>query len=389
MRVLLISHTCQSPTEGQPKAEWLARMPDVELRVLIPDRWKHYGRWRQASVAKDSCATYHVGRVACPWIGRAQFYLHWYPELARLLREFQPDMIDLWEEPWGLVSAHTCRLRSRLLPNAKIVSETEQNIHKNLPAPFEAFRAYTLRHADFVVGRNAEALDVVRRKGYRGAAQVVPNAVDTGLFRPLDKSACRQSLELSGFVAGYVGRLVEEKGLRDMIDALAFCPEHIHLLFVGEGPYQSVLEQRAREIGKTAQARFLPKRPLEELPVVMNALDALVLVSRTTPRWKEQFGRVLIEAHACRTPVIGSTSGAIPEVVGKGGLIVPEHNPRALAEALLKLDSDPDLRLQLGEAGRCQVEQQYTWQQVAQRMHAIYQRVSAPLPTRPPGELIS
>ena len=390
MRVLLISHTCQSPTEGQPKAEWLARMPGLDLRVLVPDRWKHYGKWRQASVANDSCGTYHVGRVACPWVGPAQFYLHWYPELAQLLREFQPDVIDLWEEPWGLVSAQACRLRRLLLPQAKIISETEQNIYKILPPPFESFRRYTLQQADYVVARSAEALDVTRRKGYGGPAQVIPNAVDTALFRPLNRLECRQSLNLAPnrFIAGYIGRLVEEKGLRDMVDALAFCPEHVNLLFVGEGPYQAALEQRARELGKTEQVRFLPRRPLEELPVVMNALDTLVLVSRTTGRWKEQFGRVLIEAHACRIPVIGSTSGAIPEVVGGGGLIVPEQNPRALADAMLQLAADPEPGSRLGEVGRGQVEQQYTWRQVAERMYAIYQIALQPSPAESRKEMI-
>ncbi len=66
----------------------------------------------------------------------------------------------------------------------------------------------------------------------------------------------------------------------------------------------------------------------------MNAIDVFVLPSRTTPRWKEQFGRVIIEAQACGTPVIGSDSGAIPEVVGKGGWIVPERDPPGLANAL-------------------------------------------------------
>ena len=136
--------------------------------------------------------------------------------------EFQPDIIDLWEEPWGLVSAQVCRLRNRLLPSTMILSETEQNIDKRLPFPFEQIRKYTLRNADYAVGRNEAALEVLRAKGYAGPAEVVPNAVDAELFHPMDREECRRALGLTGFVAGYVGRLVPEKGLMEMIEALPF-----------------------------------------------------------------------------------------------------------------------------------------------------------------------
>jgi glycosyltransferase involved in cell wall biosynthesis len=372
LRVLLISHTCQSRTEGQPKAELLGRMPEIDLRVLVPDRWREYGTWRAPHRAEGAAFACEVGRVAWPWAGPAQWYLHWYPRLRRTVEEFRPDIIDVWEEPWGLVSAQVCWLRDRCFPGVRIVSETEQNINKRLPIPFERFRSYTLQRAQFAVGRSAEAVGVLRAKGYRGRAAVVPNGVDGALFRPLDREACRRELGLGGFVAGYVGRLVEQKGLMEMMDALAFCPPDVHLLFVGSGPFKTSLESQAQALGKASQVRFLSFRPARELARLMNALDALVLVSRTTPRWKEQFGRVLVEAQACRTPVIGSGSGAIPEVVGEAGLIVPERSPEAVAAAIRTLHSDPQQREELGAIGRCQVEEHYTWERVAARMSDIY-----------------
>ncbi len=381
MRVLLISHTCQSRTEGQPKAEQLARLPGIELRVVIPNRWMHYGKPRAAQMPEDSAFTLSVEKVAWPWAGPAQFYLHWYPRLAKILKEFRPDIIDLWEEPWGLISVQACLLRNRLLPSAKIISETEQNLNKSLPFPFEAFRSYTLSNADFAVGRNSEAVVNLRAKGYTGPTEVVPNAVDTGLFVPMDRKQCRASMGLTGFVAGYIGRLVEEKGLMDMVDALPDCPPDVSLLFVGDGPFRTQMEERARGLGIAERVRILHGRPLAELPAIMNAIDALVLPSRTTPRWKEQFGRVIIEAHACGTPVIGSDSGAIPEVVGKGGIIVPERCPSALAEAITSLRQDPAKAREMGRIGREQVLANYTWERVAARMYDIYCRVMAPSTT--------
>ena len=385
MRVLLISHTCQSRREGQPKAAHLSRLPDVELRVLVPDRWREYGVWREPQPPLDTGYDFQVGRVRWPWSGPAQWYLLWYPDLARTLREFQPDIIDLWEEPWGLVSAHTAWLCRRLLPQAKIISETEQNIAKTLPPPFETFRSYTLRRADFVIGRSREAVENTHAKGYTGPAAVVPNAVDTDLFRPLDRDECRRALGLTGFVAGYIGRIVEEKGLADMVDALALCPPDVTLLFLGAGDYQTELEQRVQAAGMTDRVRFLPPRPMDELPQVMNALDTLVLPSRTTPRWKEQFGRVIIETQACERPVIGSDSGAIPEVIGEAGLVFPERDPQALAAALTELRDSPERAREMGRIGRQQVEERYTWGRVAERMREIYCEVLAAPPVKKTG----
>ena len=380
MRVLLISHTCQSRREGQPKAASLSRLPGVELRVLVPNRWREYGAWRDAQTPLGDSYAYQIGKVRWPWSGPGQWYLHWYPELAQILREFQPDIIDLWEEPWGLVSAHTAWLRSRLAPHARIISETEQNVAKTLPPPFETFRSYTLSQADFVVGRSAEAIQNIRAKGYAGRAAVVPNAVDTTLFQPLDRAECRRALGLTGFTAGYIGRLVEEKGLADMVSALASCPMDVNLLFVGSGPFQSTLEQKSVDLGLTERVKFLPARPQDELPQIMNALDTLILPSRTTPRWKEQFGRVIIEAQACETPVIGSDSGAIPDVVGDGGLIFPEGDFQALAEAIRALHSAPEEARKRGRAGRRQAEDCYTWERVAERMWKIYSEILASEP---------
>ena len=373
MRVLLISHTCQSATEGQPKAQWLARIPGVELRVLVPNRWKHYGKWREPEVPAAAEYQYEVGKVSLPWFGPAQNYLHWYPGLRQMIREFQPDIIDLWEEPWGMVSAHACLLRNHLLPAAKIISETEQNICKRLPFPFEWFRAYTLRNADAAVARSREALSVLRDKGYRRPATVVPNGVDPELFRPVNREECRRKIGVEGFVVGYIGRLVEEKGLMDLLEAMAHCPPPVNLLFVGSGPMEDSLTFGARDLGLSDRMRILPARPLAELPAVMNAIDVMALPSRTTPRWKEQFGRVLIEANACETPVIGSDSGAIPEVVGQGGLICREQDPASLARAIQQLQADPARCRQLGAQGRMQVLEKYTWQRVAEQMYGIYQ----------------
>ena len=392
MRVLLISHTCQSAAAGQPKANHLAALPGIELTVAVPHRWQEYGHWRTPDQpAETTAARYQVLNIKWPWTGPAQWYLHWYPGLKSLMTAFQPDVIDLWEEPWGLVSAQTVWLRNRFLPNARIISETEQNVDKRLPFPFESFRHYTLRNASFAIGRNAEAIENLRRKGYRGRTDVVPNGVDTELFRPLDRPACRQKFGFEGFVVGYAGRMVPEKGLMDLIEALPQCAADVQVAFIGDGDFKPNLEQRSKEIGMAGRIRWLKQVTPEELPEIMNALDVLALPSRTTARWKEQFGRVLVEAMACGTPVIGSNSGAIPEVIGGAGLVFPEGNISELCNAIATLRDNPEVAARMGQAGRKRVLEWSSWERIAERMAGIYREVANSdfAPARITGPLVA
>lgn len=372
MKILLIAHACQMRAEGQQRAQCLGALPGVDLRVVVPDRWMEYGTWRSPQTPLYPTYTSQTEKVRWPWMGPAQWYLHHYPKLGKVLRSFQPDVIDLWEEPWGLVSAQAVWLRNHLLPSAKVVVETEANINRHHPFPFTALRRYVLRHADFAVTRQTEGISVLRAHGYRGPARFVGNGVDAQLFAPRDRAACKRALGLGDFVVGYVGRLIEAKGLMDAVEALAQCPSPVNLLFVGGGVFKSALENRVAELGLEERVKFLPPRLMAELPEVMNAVDTLLLVSRTTRTWKEQFGRVIIEAQACGTPVIGSNSGSIPEIVGEGGIIVPEGNATALAGAIRQLHDDPELAARLGRRGREQVEAHYTWQRVAEQMYDVY-----------------
>ena len=375
MKILLIAHSCQVGHEGQQRAQQLGLLPGVDLRVVAPDRWLEPGGWRAAETPVNPSYQFQVEPVRFPWVGPAQWYLHYYPGPAKTLQTYRPDIIDLWEEPWGLVSAHVCRLRNRLLPSARILSETEANIPRTHPFPFKQLRAYTLRNTDQAVARQTEGVEVLRAKGYTGPVEVVGNAVDADVFRPLDKEECKRALGLTGFVVGYVGRLIEVKGLMDLVEALPHCPADITLVFVGTGPFKEALQAQAAWLRLVTRVYFLPPRPMAELPQVMNALDVLLLPSRTTRTWKEQFGRVIIEAQACGTPVIGSDSGAIPEVVGRGGLVVREGDVSEIAAAIRRLKEDTALRLEMGRLGRRQVEERYTWKRVAERMRDIYEKM--------------
>jgi glycosyltransferase involved in cell wall biosynthesis len=184
-------------------------------------------------------------------------------------------------------------------------------------------------------------------------------------------------------VVAFVGRLLPIKGVDLLLRAAVLhreaSPEGraFSLVIVGDGPERAALEGLASTLGLNSTTRFLPGMPHGEVPALLAAIEVLVLPSRTLVRAKEQFGRVLIEGMAAGACVVGSSSGGIPEVIGDAGLVVPEEDPAALAEAIARLLASPALRERVRAAGRARVLERYTWEVVAGKVARIYRELMA------------
>jgi glycosyltransferase involved in cell wall biosynthesis len=126
--------------------------------------------------------------------------------------------------------------------------------------------------------------------------------------------------------------------------------------------------------GLLERAEFTGAVNFALVPEYFHKLDLMVIPTQTTKRIREQFGRVIVEAMASGVPVIGSTCGAIPEVIGDAGLVVPEGDAGALADALRRMLSDENLRERLATEGLARVEH-YSWERVAEKTYALYQQV--------------
>jgi glycosyltransferase involved in cell wall biosynthesis len=131
------------------------------------------------------------------------------------------------------------------------------------------------------------------------------------------------------------------------------------------------------------RVHFLGRQPSSRMAELMNEVDVLVLPSRTTPTWKEQFGRVLVEAMATGMPVLGSDSGEIPVVIGDARLIHHEGDAEQLAVQLLGVLQDDALRQSLGEAARRRATEHYDTRHLAYRRAEFYRSiVGVPTPSR-------
>lgn len=361
VRILSIAHPAIGRTAERLRYRPLAARLDIDVHLVVPERWQEFGRSILADPRGDPGITVHVLPILLPHAGRMNWYLHFYPGLRGLVNRLRPDVIHLWEEPWSVVALQASFLKDR----AALVLEVDKNILKRLPPPFEAMRRHVLRRTDHVLARSADAAFVVRASGYRGPVSLIGYGVDQEMFFPLAESAMKAP-EARCLHIGYVGRIVEEKGLDDALDAIVQTRSSVTLAIMGEGPYESRLRERIHRLQLASRVTFQAWGSPAEVANFMRSLDVLILLTRTTPTVREQFGRVIVEAQSCGVPVIGSTCGAIPEVIGEGGWIVPERDPGALAKVLDSVATDPCVRRFGSLAAHRNVATRFTLETVAQ-----------------------
>jgi glycosyltransferase involved in cell wall biosynthesis len=349
----------------------IAGMDRSQFTLVVPAQWREYGHAISAEPAEPELdirmLPIHFGAV-----GPAKWYLHFYRGLGQLLRELHPDVVHLWEEPWSIVALQATILRDVFLPKMALVLEADQNILRRLPPPFEGIRRLTLSRTDALIVRGPDALAVARATGYQGPAVTVEYCVDASVFNAQGRDATRHALGVPGLAIGYAGRLVEAKGLTKVVSALAQCRAKVTLLLLGEGPEIDALQGQVRALGLADRVRFVQPRRPEQVAGFMRSIDVLVLLSQTTRTWKEQFGRVIMEAQACGTPVIGSDSGAIPSVVGSGGWIVGEDDVAWLTALLDRLADDPVEIAEKAAEGLAQVVRRFTPEKVAADLCEVY-----------------
>jgi glycosyltransferase involved in cell wall biosynthesis len=281
-------------------------------------------------------------------VNRRSIPLHlWDPRaLRRAVAEFEPDVVDVHEEPYFPAGAQAVAAAG----GRPVVMQTCQNIAKRFPAPVRALRQWVFQRVGAFYPCSSLAEGVLRTWGYRGRIAVIPYGVEDELF----------DLRPSGERIGFVGRIAPEKGIRDLL------PFGRRLLCVGSGP----LAREVREAG----GEVTVARSREELACHLERMAALVMPSRTLASWQEQFGRAAVEAMAAGVPVVAYDSGSLSEVIGDAGVIVREGDRGALVQAVESVLASPD---GLGERGRERARERFRWETVGAQMLELYQEAVA------------
>ncbi len=351
----------------QRKAEAIAAL-GVDLTVFVPPVWQD--RRGTLTAAPEHAAGYAFRTLPLRFNG--SFHLHHYPTLGQELARLRPDLLHMDEEPYNL--ATYLGLTTAWRRNIPALFFTWQNLCRRYPPPFAWFERANYRMAAYGLAGSQEAADVLRRKGYGGPLAVLPQfGVDPLLFHPAPQPRDPgEPLRI-----GYAGGLLPEKGVDLLLRACARLQGAWRLHIVGEGSERAALQKLAQQLEIADRVRIDARLESSAMPAYYQGLDVLVLPSRTRPNWKEQFGRVLIEAMACEVAVLGSTTGEITHVIGDAGLLFPEADVEALAAQLQRLLDDPARRAALAARGRERVLSQFTMASIAQRTVAVYQEILA------------
>ena len=370
MRIVIVSKALVTGAY-QRKAEEIARR-GVDLTVLVPPFWQDSRGRQEVERVHTAGYTLHVAPIRF----NGSFHLHYYPTLSQELARIRPDVLHMDEEPYNLATWLALRAAERLgIPSLFF---TWQNIFRPYPLPFRRFEQDNYRRAALALAGSEDAAAVLRRKGCAAPIAVLPQfGVDPEIFSPGPIPATLGDPAQTGepLRIGYAGGLLPEKGVDLLLAACAGLQGEWQLDLAGGGDEQDALLRLARKLGVAGRVRLAGRLPSAEMPAFYRQLDVLAVPSRTTPAWKEQFGRVLIEAMACAVPVIGSDSGEIPRVLGDAGLVFPEGDVDSLRSRLQWLHDDPAERARLSQAGRTRVLQRYTMARIAEETVARYKEI--------------
>lgn len=359
MKIFVVSHSSVVDRFRRKWAE-LARRPGIELTVLVPSVWPEGGQ--PVRPVADASTPYRI--ICSRPVFRGVHALHFYPLLPYHLARHRPDVLHIEEEPWNVVTVQAALLGKLL--GARVVFFTWENVRRSYPFPLGLLLRTVLRLSDRAIAGSETARDLLRLRGFEKAIDVLPQY---GVDAP---ARCLAPTTHGRFVVGFAGRLVPQKGLDCLVDAVVGLPPSVHLLVVGDGPHRATVLERARRLGLEGRIEMAGAVSHGEMARYLARMSVLVLPSLTTARWKEQFGRVLIEAMALGVPVIGSDSGEIPWVIGDAGLVFPEGNSAVLRERLRALFHDERLLQELVARGRARVASRFTNDVLAEQTHAIY-----------------
>ncbi len=387
MKILVVSHTYIVDLNRE-KFRALANLePGIEVTIVVPRRWKPGGVQNKIietePIQEGSFQVVPVSNFS----ENNQALLVFGADLIGLLRRFSPDIIQVEQGAKALAYAQLISLNRLLGIGAKNVFFTWWNLPYELKWPISWLEGYNLGATDGVVVGNQDGANILRDRGYSGPVVVMPQlGVDETLFRPQKQPelSAKLGIQDNDLIVGFVGRFVEEKGLMTLAKALEKIREKPwKWLLLGRGEFQQHLLDWAVEYGLQERLILVESVAHDQVHQYINLMNVLVLPSETTYKfktltsvgWKEQFGHVLIEAMACKVPVIGSDSGEIPYVIDSAGLVFPEQDVEVLQDCLTKLMENPELAEDLGNQGYERAIAHYTNKALAQELLKFYKKL--------------
>ncbi len=366
MKLLVVSHTYLNAFNQRKYVEMKRQCERLEVRILTPRSMSHVFQRYTREIAPE--LSHHEVVDIREFFGRSHMSYVLDPlHFGKVLREFRPDRIHIEEDPYSAIGVETVFLSRRVCPNAKISFFIWDNLAREPRFPLNLIKwslnRYSLAKTELVIcgNREGEAL-LLGKKGYKGRTAVLPQlGLNPSDYLGPKNTRLRELLDIPDMpLIGFVGRLIPEKGVTLMLEALLLLREQPwRLIIIGSGPLEEEITGKWQQLFE-GRLIFRKAVPHAEVPAYIRAMDVFVLPSYATATWKEQFGLVLAQAMLAGVPCLGSSSGAIPDVIGPGGVVFNEKDVNDLAAKLKTLITHTGTRASLGRNAQLFALQHYT-----------------------------
>ena len=379
LRVLFVSHAYVVGV-NQGKLNAIAETGKADVGLLAPSNWKA-SEWNRLLPLETPYSNLYLYSAPVALTGRGGAYMYAPWDLWRVLNDFKPDIIQVEEEVFSL-STFELAIWSRLMGIPMVVFGWE-NLERRLPLLRWWICQFVLKTAKAIIPGNQDGANIMRQWGYSGLLEVMPQmGVDPDFFSPRERTVSAPVDGSDGgdrpFNIGFLGRLAHSKGIDLIFAALRELRQrglNVCVTLCGSGADEATIRQEAENQQVAGSVIWRGAVRHEQAPKELGAFDVLVLPSRTTPLWKEQFGHVLIEAMAMGIPVVGSSSGEIPNVIGRSDLVFQEENVPGLTLILERLIQDPQWWQQMSQYGMDRVDQHYSHQRIAERLIQLWRSI--------------
>jgi len=378
MNLVVISHAYQNE-RYLSALEAIAKQPGFEVTLIHPEMYKG------ELCAWTTSPTAHSIPVPVRFGSRQGTFLYHPRALAKALDQARPDVILHEQEVYALGAAQVAfAAAGRSIPLVMFVWE---NVSRSLAMPRQVLSQYVLATANGVIAGSDQAMQVHRDLGFRGATAVIPQMGVSACINPIYGRRNRSVLKVC-----FIGRLLPCKGVDCLLRGVADLRRRgvsVSCTIAGQGPELTKLHAVAQQLGIQNRVSFCGQLSADAVQSLLRSSDVLVLPSRRTDAWQEQFGLVLTEAMAEATVTVGSRTGAIPEVIGSEDLLFEEDDFRGLARTLERLACDPHIYIDCQHRLWKRARDVYSAEELAAQrvefLRGVLQEVRQKNPERFPG----
>lgn len=377
MKIVIISHTYITEINRTKWKTLVELYPDVEMRVIFPTTWKGALFNHTIDEQNDSYTSRCTFTSLPAFLTGNEMVYGYYPRaLYRLLASFKPDIIHVEQGAQALSYCEAIILAKLAKINTKYSFFTWINWIPKRSLKYKALWSliewFNLVSSNGAIAGNHDAKEILEDAGFKKPLAVIPQlGVDLQTFYPAHLAEHEKQQTI-----GFIGRITEEKGVMLLAEAFYALSKQFptwNLLYVGSGPCEKALLEYCKKHHLLDRVTLKSPVPHEQIARLLQSIKVLVLPSFDTTSWREQFGHVLIEAMACKVPVVGSTGGEIPYVIDRAGLVFQQKNSQSLINGLAQLMKDDMLRSNLAEKGYKRVLENYSNATIARKTYAFWQ----------------